>query len=138
MKDPYYDSADDEGWDDDEYNYYPDPNSNDKPYEFKFDMAAWEEWLKNVINDIIEKDGTWSFKVDKNEESPVNDSTDSAELDNNLVLYFGQNLHNEPIWKVAYFIHKEFDIEYKNHFASNASHIIKQPHYYRSMFDILN
>jgi len=128
MKDPEH-----EDYDDDEFNFYPE--SDNGSHEFKFDMAAWEEWLKNTINEIVEKDNTWSFIVD-NKELPVNDSTDSTGVQ--YYLYFGQNQYGEAIWKFKYFINNDLDIEYKNHLASNAAHILQQPQYYRSMFDILN
>lgn len=121
-------------YDDDEYNFYP--HYEYGGHEFKFDMTAWEKWLKDVINDIIEENNTWTFKVDNND-LPVNDSTDSTGV-KEYFLYFGQNQYAEPIWKLKYFIKEDLDIAYKNHFAANAEHIIKQPQYYRSMFDLMN
>ena len=130
----YYD-PEHQDYDDDEYNFYPDYEY--EGHEFKFDMKAWEKWLKDVLNDIVEENNTWTFKTN-NTDLPVNDSTDSTGLNQEFFLYFGQNQYSENIWKLKYFIKEDLDIQYKNHFASNAVHILKQPLYYRSMFDLLN
>lgn len=55
-----------------------------------------------------------------------------------LMNTLGLNAYQEQISIPKYFIKQELDIELNNHLKSNAVHVIKQPHYYRNMFTILN
>ena len=131
MKDPEH-----EEWDDDDYNYYPEYSF--EPHEFKFDWASWEKWFKDALNDIVEKDGSWIVGGGDNKKFPVSDSFSKDTAKSQYFLYLGNNHFEEEVWKVSYFINHPIDIMWKNHIASHASHFLKQPVYYKGLFDILN
>ncbi len=121
MKDPEQDD-----WDDDEYNYYPEYNY--EPQKFKFDWSSWEKWLKDAIDDIVkEGDNSWVVK-------PKKDSKQTAQH----LMYLGNNNYKEPIWKHKYFVSDKLDTEWKNHIMEHAAHFLKQPHYYKGLFDNMN
>lgn len=136
MHEPYDDEED--GYDDDQYDY---ENTYD-PYKFyfKFDVGntPLSEWIQNMINDIakdpfgINSINGFPYKV-----FPVNSwNPDTGK--GNTYQYLGSNYQNSPIWKKQYFAIDKINIEYKLHIQAHAKHFIEQPHYYRSMFDILN
>jgi len=124
-----------EDYDDDDYKYYPEYNEHGYPQEFKIDWDSWEKWLKAAMQEIIsDQNGEWivaSGYLPKNQQNKENEISQKF-------LYFGQNQYDESIWKYKYFICNYFDQQYKNHFMSHASHILRQPAYYRGMFDMLN
>lgn len=129
-------------YDDDEYKNYPDPKKFNK--EFQFDWASWELWLQQAIQDIVDDgDGVWVVGGYDNKEyndesnSPVIDS-ETEEMIKEKLIYFGQNHYGEGIWKTKYFKHNYFENFYKNHLMAHAAHILKQPSYYRGLYDILN
>lgn len=130
MKDP-----EQQDWDDDEYNYYPQYNFD--PHEFKFDWNSWEKWLKDALNDIVEQDGSWIVNG-KNKKFPVSDSFSKDTAKSQYFLYLGNNHFKEGIWKTSYFINDPINIMWKNHIASHAAHFLKQPAHYKGLFDILN
>jgi len=57
---------------------------------------------------------------------------------NQIMNNLGVNIYQEQITIPKYLVKQELDIEFTNHLKSNAVHVIKQPHYYRNMFTILN
>lgn len=127
-------------YDDDDYKFFPEK----KPQQpFKFDWTVWEQWLENTLNDIVQDQDPNTWQVGWNitpppvpqEEIPVNDSPIDIELE---LLYFGENQYGEGIWKTKYLNHNYFDQFYKNHFIAHAAHIVRQPHYYRGLFDMQN
>ena len=126
-------------YDDDDYNFYPEK----KPQQpFKFDWTVWEQWLEDALNDIIQEQNpnTWQTTWHSTPppvplENPVNDSPSDIELE---LLYFWENQYNEGIWKTKYLNNNYFDQFYKNHFVAHAAHIVRQPHYYRGLFDMQN
>lgn len=132
-----------EDYDDDEYNHYPQYNEYGYPYsskKFDVDWAAWEQWLSKAIQEIVEEDkNVWVFghKVNPENKKPL-DTLDKKTLSDKYFMYLGSNTHNEAIWKSKYFIVSYMDKEYTNHISSHAKHFVSQPHYYKSMFDILN
>lgn len=126
-----YDEPEHDDYDDDEYNFFPSQEDNNN---FKFDWASWELWLKDALNDIVsQNDGEWLFQYSL---LPKNKKSDIDKTKN--FLYFGKNKYDEAIRKYKYFIANYFDIQYKNHFMSNASHILRQPQYYRGLHEMLN
>lgn len=132
-----------EDYDDDEYNHYPEYNEYGYPYsskKFDVDWAAWEQWLSKAIQEIVEEDkNVWMFGHNVNQKSKKSFSTqDKKTLNDKYFMYLGSNVHNQEIWKSKYFIVSYVDREYKNHILSHAKHFVSQPHYYKSMFDILN
>jgi hypothetical protein len=109
-----------EPYEDDEYDDYQEEDKFDKfKHYFKFDMS----WFSKI--DFS------SFKI-----FPVNYSSDAGGKPN--FLYLGNNIYKEPIFKKQFFVHDKLYSLYKNHISSNAAHFIKQPSYYKGMFDILN
>ncbi len=129
-----YDPEHDE-YDDDEYKYYPDGGEWHK-HEFKFDWTVWEQWLKDALNDIVEeKENQWIVDSQK---FPVSDSASQDTSKDKYFMYLGSNHFQEPIWKARYFINNKLDTAYKNHIVSHAAYFLKQPLYYKGMFDNLN
>lgn len=122
-----------EDYDDDEYNHYPEYNEYGYPIhskKFNIDWELWEKFLADTIKDIFsENPNTWIV----DQQSTTNNSNQ-----NNKFLFFGKNNYSEDIWKTKYFIKRDFDIFFKNHFVAHAKHILIQPEYYRGLFDILN
>lgn len=127
-----------EDYDDDEYNYYPEYNEYGYPNGKKFDIdfAAWEKWLSKAIKDIVEEDeNVWLFghKLSDNKKSDKD-----KKLDDKYFIYLGSNYYDESIWKTKYFISNSLEIAYKNHLSCHPAHFLRQPTYYRGMFDNLN
>jgi hypothetical protein len=136
-----------EDYEDDNYDDNDDsqdtPESHYKKY-FKFDPDAWDAWgkmLYDTLNEIVEyPSNIWyiSSNFPKPKGSlPVNDYfSKSGNFKNSL--YLGNNHYKEPIYKNKYFVHDKLHGDYKNHLRSNAIHFLRQPNYYKGMFDILN
>jgi hypothetical protein len=146
MHDPYDDE--DDGYDDDYYDH--DYNDQYDPYKFyfKFDVSqnpTFSKWINDIVNNLInpledsimdQVDKAWG--VDKNVfVFPVN-SWNPNTGGKNLPQYLGSNYNKEPIWKNKYFINNNINNQYKQHLQSNAAHFVKQPNYYKGLFDILN
>ena len=130
-----YHDPEHEDYDDDDYKFFPEYKSSEP---FKFDWTAWEEWLKDAIDELqSDNNGEWvvHYTTADNQQKQNQDSFDDL---TQKFIYFGQNNYDECIWKTKYFIANYFNTSYKNHFMSNAAHILKQPAYYRGLFDMLN
>lgn len=128
-----YDDNDPENeeYDDDEYKYYPDggmwKDAENQPNKKKFqiDWSAWEEWLEQALSDIVsEEDNVWIVQNNKNPKD--------------LFMYLGINIFDENIWKSKFNIKDSVDETYKKHIQSHASYFLKQPLYYRGLFDNMN
>lgn len=134
----YDEEPEDQEYDDDEYKNYPDGgqfnnyNEYGYPKQFKFDWASWELWLQDALKDIQEDNNIWFFGGQKPKENNNSYNKDK------YFTYLGSNIYDEAIWKTKFFIKESLDIEYKNHIAAHPAHFLKQPHYYKGMFDILN
>lgn len=132
MHDPYDDE--DDGYDDEHYNY--DYGDQYDPYKFyfKFDVtnSPLSEWIQKTITDMF--NNTFDKNVSKFPVNSWNPNTD----ENKSSQYLGSNYQGQPIWKKKYFISQPIQQMYKNHIATHAYHFINQPHYYKGMFDILN
>lgn len=134
-----------EDYDDDEYQYYPDTgqfheyNEHGFPKTFKFDWDSWEIWLSQAIQDIVhEKDNEWilgNYKPTK--EQPVSNNISKISK-NKYFEYLGNNNYDEAIWKKKYFINDKIDQQYKKHIQSHASYFVRQPEYYKGLYDNLN
>jgi len=123
-------------YDDDEYNFYPQYNDYGYPKEFTVNWAAWEEWLSDAIKDIVnEKDNVWVFGSNQNKKEV---KKQKKQLSDKYFMFLGSNLYDEAVWKKKYFISSKIEMQYKQHISSHPGHILRQPNYYRSMFDILN
>jgi len=137
-----YDEPEYNEYDDDEYKYYPDGspfneyNEHGFPKEFKFDWASWEQWLKDALDDIIlENESTWIVQPKK---FPVsgNDSQGTSKF--KYFVYLGNNHYGEEVWDTKYFINDKIDQLWKQYLQSNAAYLLKEPQYYKGMFDNLN
>ncbi len=123
-----------EDYDDDEYNYYP-----KNEYEYNFDISAWEKWLKQAIESIVqENENTWIVQPNESKKFPVSGSASKDVDKNKLFAYLGSNHYQEGVWKAKYFIKDEINDLWNKHIQANAVHFLKQPRYYKGLFDILN
>jgi hypothetical protein len=130
-----------EDYDDDDYNYYPEYNDYGYPSsyskKFNIDWAAWDKWLADTIKEIVnEEDNVWLFGNYKNKSKKHN--INSKKLSDKYFMYLGNNQYDETIWKTKYFISDKIDTQYKNHISSRPGYFLKQPYYYKGMFDNLN
>ncbi|NBU33515.1 hypothetical protein EBZ38_14115 [bacterium] len=127
----------------DDYDYDDSQDDLEKKYKhyFKFDPTAWDAWgkmLYDALNNIVETSpNVWYIGGFPNKSFPVNSYFSNAGKGNSFQ-YLGNNYDNVKVWKKKYFIHDPIDGMYLNHLKSNAVHFLKQPHYYKNMFDILN
>lgn len=136
MHEPY---DEDDGYDDEDYNY--DYSDKFDPYKFyfKFDVesnSSLSEWLNNLFKDI----GTHNilnFPDFPVVSFPVNSWNSNTEKGNSFQ-YLGSNYQGSPIWKKKYFVSDPINSEYKLHLQAHAKHFIQQPTYYQGLFDILN
>lgn len=53
-------------------------------------------------------------------------------------LYLGNNHYMEPIYKSGWFVVDMYKYLYTNHLRSHAAYFLKQPSYYKGLFEILN
>jgi hypothetical protein len=143
MSNDYEQYDGDENYEDD-MKYYPE-DSIHKHY-FKFDAAAWDawgKWLHDAMKEIVETNpNVWytptyieGFPIKK---FPVTGSSHQDTEKNKTFLYLGNNQYHEPIWKKKYFVRDPIQSMYIDHLSNHATYFIKQPHYYRSLFEILN
>jgi len=143
MHDPY---DEDDGYDDDQYDY-----DNQNIWHFKFDVSqnpSFSKWIHDIVNNLInpledsmmnQLDKIWGLEHFFNKKEsmfPVNSWNPNTA--NDKFQYLGSNYNKEPIWKSKYWINNPINQEYKKHLQSNATHFIKQPNYYKGLFDILN
>jgi hypothetical protein len=132
----------DEPYNDDEYNddqYYPNEDMHKK--YFKFDEKAWDawgKWLYDAMNDIVDMTpNVWHVYGFPIKKFPVNDLLPDT-MEDKYFMCLGNNHYNEPIWKTKYLVKDNLNMSYKNHMASNAAYILKEPLYYKGLFDNLN
>lgn len=129
-----------EDYDDDEYNYYPEYNEYGYPNSKKFDIdfAAWEKWLAKAIKEIVEEDeNVWVFGPGL-DNSSKKDSLDTNQSKDKYFMYLGSNNYDESVWKTKYFVSDSLEQEYKRHIVSHAAYFLKQPFYYKGLFENLN
>jgi len=132
-----------------------DKENNDDPYKFYFQIDT--EWIKKYMDSLLNKiDYQWIDKevleeiIDKLPQYkiepvdgfqfvslPVNDYFSNTAGDKTS-LYLGNNQYNEGIWKMKYFVYNKLHKDYELHLQSHAGHIIRQPRYYKGLFEILN
>jgi hypothetical protein len=126
------------------------------PYKFYFQIDT--EWVKKYMDSLINKiEYKWISKeviedALKNLPNyntpllpdgfspialPVN-SWFSGIVGDKTSLYLGNNYWNEGVWKKKYFIRDKLQEEYVKHLQSHAKHVVSQPRYYESLFEILN
>lgn len=133
-----------ENYDDDDYNQYPSYNEYGYQYnskKFDVDWAAWEQWLSKAIQEIVEEDkNVWVFghNLKDDKKFTINNASIKDTSKDKYFMYLGSNYYNEGVWKSKYFIVDNIEVEYKQHLASNAAHFLRQPHYYKGLYDNLN
>lgn len=142
MYNPYDDDSYSDYDDYDDSHDYDQSQSNWKKFYFSFDIGAGgslSDWIKNII-DGLKDDNTKinnipGFPIVS---FPVNTWLPNTAKGDNPYQYLGTNVYNEGIWKYKYFFEDKLGTEYVNHLRSNAVHFLKQPDYYKGLFDILN
>jgi hypothetical protein len=127
----------------------------DDPYKFYFQIDT--EWIKKYMDSLLNKiEYKWitkdiiedalknlpQYKVEPVDgfpfvSLPVNDYFSNTAGDKTS-LYLGNNQYNEGIWKIKYFVYNKLQKEYELHLQSHAKHVVSQPRYYESLFEILN
>ena len=133
-----HEDYEDDNYDDDSQDT---PESHYKKY-FKFDPDAWDAWgkmLYDTLNNIVEHpSNVWYIGPSFPKSSlPVNSYLSNAGKGSSFQ-YLGNNYDGAAIWKKKYFMSDTIHQKYINHLKSNAEYFLQQPHYYRSLFDILN
>jgi hypothetical protein len=134
----------------------PDNPEDNDPYKFYFQIDT--EWIKKYMDSLLNKiEYKWITKEAiedalKNLSNyntpllpdgfspialPVNDYFSNTVV-GKTSLYLGNNQYNEGIWKMKYFVHNKLQKEYELHLQSHAGHVVSQPGYYESLFEILN
>lgn len=132
---------DDDGYDDDDYDY-DHPSLHPYQYYYKFDVGPdhpISKWISDMVNNFLES--SEEFKMInipgfQHQMFPVNSWHPNTGGKN--LQYLGSNYQGSPIWKKQYFVIDKVNSSYKLHLQAHAAHFIKQPIYYRGMFDILN
>lgn len=108
---------------------------------FKFDPDAWDawgKWLYDALNEVVESSpNVWYAYGFPIKSVPVNSYFSNTGKDNTFQ-YLGNNYQNMPIWKKKYFVSNPLNTIYTKHIESNARYFLKQPHYYKGLYDILN
>lgn len=132
---------DDNNYDDDYDDSQDDLESHYKKY-FKFDPAAWDAWgkmLYDALNDIVEyPSNVWYIGPGFDKKSfPVNSYFSNTGKNQNFQ-YLGNNYDGVKIWKKKYFAFDPIQASYINHIQAHAVYFIREPHYYKGLFDILN
>ena len=115
---------------------------DDDPYKFYFQFDT--EWIAKYIDEIVKKlsESGFEYKITNIEgfpykSLPVN-SYFSNTAEDSSSLYLGNNYWNEGVWKKKHFIQNKLQSEYVNHLQSNAGYFLRQPQYYKGLYEILN
>jgi hypothetical protein len=132
----------DDNYDYDDYDDSQDDPENKYKHYFKFDPEAWDAWgkmLYDALGNIVENSpNVWYIGTDFGAKSfPVSSYFSNAGKDKTFQ-YLGSNYQHSQVWKKKYFICDPLQHQYINHIQSHAVHFMKQPHYYKGLFDILN
>lgn len=136
-----YDDSYDEEEGDDQYDY-DHPSLNPYKWFFKFDIGSdtpLSKWMSDIVNSFLGSSENYTMSNIPGFPSqmfPVNSWNPNTA--GNTPQYLGSNYHGTPIWKYKYFIVDKINNEYKLHIQSHAQHFVKQPTYYKGLFDILN
>lgn len=128
-------------YDDDDFNY-DHPSLNPYQWYYKFDIGPdtpLSKWINDIVNDFIgasENFSTGNIPGFPHKKFPVNSWSPNAGGKN--LQYLGSNYQGSPIWKSQYFVIDKIHMDYKLHIQAHAAHFVKQPSYYKGLFDILN
>lgn len=132
----------------DDHDYDDSQNNFESQYKkyFKFDPDAWDAWgkvLYDALNEIVEPSqnvwyiGLTNIQGFPSKSFPVNSYFSNTGKDKTFQ-YLGNNYDGKAIWKKKYFIYDPLHQKYIDHLKSHAEYFLKQPHYYRSLFEVLN
>ena len=136
---------DDDNYDDDYDDSQDDLESQYKKY-FKFDPDAWDAWgkmLYNALNDIVEYPSNVWYVTPKSADGfpykslPVNSYFSNTGKSKSFQ-YLGNDYDGAAIWKKKYFANDKIQSMYIDHLSDHALYFLKQPYYYKGLFDILN
>lgn len=145
MHEPYDDEDD-----------YDENDSHDYPHDpykwyYKFDIGPntpISKWITDMFSNFWQPlDQSMFDKINIEwgntipgfpaKKLPVNSWKLSAGKSNSFQ-YLGANYDGHQIWKKKYFVNNPLNSEYIKHLNANAVHFLRQPHYYKGMFDIMN
>jgi hypothetical protein len=152
MHEPYDDYDDYYNDDYDDSHEYDKSQSDWNKFYFKFDInsSPLSDWVQKMTDNIFKgssnKDiniNNWDYNISYISgfpfvSLPVNNWPQNTGDGLGSTLYLGVNYQNEPIWKKKYFIIDKTQNDYVNHLSANAVHFVKQPSYYKGLYDILN
>jgi hypothetical protein len=127
----------DEEYDEDDFDK-DHPSLNPYQWYYKFDVGSdtpFSKWIQDVLNDL-------NFSITNIPGFPIKKFPVSSYFSNTgkdkTFQYLGNNYQGNPIWKKKYFLHDKHHSEYIAHLSQYTEHFLKQPHYYKGMFDIMN
>ena len=135
-----YDDSEEEDYEEYDHDH---PSLNPYQWYYKFDIGPdtpISKWITDIVNNFIGSSEDFNivnipgFPPKKFPVSSWNPDTGK----DNTFQYLGSNYQGSPIWKKQYFIVDNINNEYKLHLQNHAEHFVKQPIYYKGMFDILN
>jgi hypothetical protein len=150
MYEPYDDYEDYYGDDyDDSHEYDESQQQSDwNKFYFKFDVSSGpiSEWVHKMIDNLINNPPANTNDLSSINnisgfpfvQLPVTDWVSNTVSGGNSLLYLGNNQYNEPIYKYKHFIENKLLNSYTSHIQNHAAYFIKQPSYYKGLFDILN
>lgn len=114
-----------------------------KKHYFQIDVnslsssESFSEWLGKILSDIDFMNVIPGFPVVSLPMTDL-DPIYGGSIFINTPLYLGNNQYNEPVFKNKHFLVDSLKNQYVNHLRSHAGHFVRQPVYYKGMFDILN
>jgi len=120
----------------------PEDKKNKKHY-FQIDVNslssfdAFSEWLKDILDTSYNIEYIPGFPFISLPVTDLNPIYGGSFMPS-IPLYLGNNQYNEPIYKTKHFVVNSIKNEYIKHLQNNATHFIKQPTYYKGLFDIMN
>ena len=138
MHEPYDDDIPD-----DPYKFYFqfDTEWIKKYMDFLFNKIEYK-WISNeVIEDVLKNLPNYNLPLLPDGFSPISlpvSSWLSNTVEDKTSLYLGSNYWNEGVWKKKYFIENKLQNEYVKHLQSHAGHFLRQPSYYKGLYEILN
>jgi hypothetical protein len=108
--------------------------NNEENSKKKFYFSIDVGWINNHLKDLYEIQSIAGFPF---VQLPVNDYFSNT-VGVTSPLYLGNNHYMEPVYKSGFFVLDKYRILYTNHLRANAVHFLKQPSYYKGLFEILN
>lgn len=144
MHDPYDDEPYSDYDDYDDSQDYDQGQLNWKKFYFSFDVGAGgalSDWIKNIMDGVFKDDSFKNTSSVPEGLSPVSFPVNSWHPNAGKAAsfqYLGSNYAGQPIWKKKYFVHDKLSTDYVLHLQSHAGYFLRQPKYYKGLFDILN